>query len=143
MPHLKGNLMFDNNFFDEWLDEEARRVQDKIKAGHALDADDKVLLILKAQVNHFYHLDIDLREEVKVLREDMDKRFEQVDKRFEQVDKRFEQIDKRFEQMDKRFEQTQEELKKVYQAINAQTWRMVGAIGLIVILARLAGSAHL
>lgn len=104
---------------------------------------DKVLLILKAQVNHFHHLDIDLREEVKILREDMDKRFEQMrtdmDKRFEQVDKRFEQVDKRFEQMDKCFEQTQDELKKLYQAINTQTWKMIGAIGLIVILARLAG----
>jgi hypothetical protein len=63
------------------------------------------VLILKAQVNHFYHLDMDLRTEVKVLREDMDKRFEQIvaqmDKRFEQVDKHFEQI---VAQMDKRFE---------------------------------------
>ena len=131
--------MFDNDFFDEWLDEEIRRVQGKLKAGQALDADDKVLLILKGQVNHFHHLDIDLRMEVKSLREDMDKRFEQVDKRFEQVDKRFEQVDKRFEQMDKRFEQTQEELRKLYQAINSQTWKMIGAIGLIVILARMAG----
>lgn len=30
--------MFDNDFFDEWLDEEARRVQGKIKAGQTLDA---------------------------------------------------------------------------------------------------------
>jgi DNA anti-recombination protein RmuC len=175
--------MFKDDFFDEWLDEEVRRVQGKIKAGQALDADDKVLLILKAQVNHFLHLDIDLRGEVKVLREDMDKRFEQVDRRFEQVDKRFEQMredmdkrfeqmredmdkrfeqmdrrfeqvdkrfeqmrvdmDKRFEQVDKRFEQTQEDLKRLYQAINTQTWKMIGAIGLIVILARLAGGLHL
>lgn len=157
--------MFKDDFFDEWLEEEVRRVQNKIKAGQALDADDKVLLILKAQVNHFLHLDIDLRGEVKTLREDMDKRFEQVDKRFEQMDKRleqmqvdmdkrFEQVDKRFEQMrvdmdkrfeqvDKRFEQTQEDLKRLYQAINTQTWKMIGAIGLIVILARLAGGLHL
>jgi chaperonin cofactor prefoldin len=69
-----------------------------------------------------------------------------VDKRFEQMrtdmDKRFEQVDKRFEQVDKRFEQTHEELKKLYQAINSQTWKMIGAIGLIVVLARLAGGLH-
>jgi exonuclease VII large subunit len=149
--------MFQNDFFDQWLDEEALRVQAKIKSGQALDADDKVLLILKAQVNHFHHLDIELRDEIKVLREDMGQRFEQADKRFEQMrtdmDKRFEQVDKRFEQMrtdmdkrfeqvDKRFEQTHEELKKLYQAINSQTWKMIGAIGLIVVLARLAGGLH-
>lgn len=51
-----------------------------------------MILMLKAQTNHFAHLDVDLRNEMKALREDMDKRFEQVDKRFEQVDKRFEQL---------------------------------------------------
>lgn len=139
--------MFDNTFFDQWLDEEAQRVQERIKTSQPLDADDKVLLILKAQVNHFHHLDIELREEVQTLRLDMDKRFDRMDQRFEQVDRRFEQVDKRFEQMrtdmDKRFEQTQEELKKLYQAINTQTWKMIGAIGLIVILTRLAGDFHL
>ena len=135
--------MFDDDFFDEWLNEEIRRVQGKIKAGQQLDADDKVLLILKGQVNHFHHLDVDLRAEIKSLREDMDNRFEMMSK---DMDKRFEQMDKRFEEMrkdlDKRFEQTQDELKKLYQAINSQTWKMIGAIGLIVILARLAGGIH-
>ncbi len=164
-------FMFDDDFFDEWLNEEIRRVQGKIKAGQVLDADDKVLLILKGQVNHFHHLDIDLRGEIKTLREDMDQRFQQmvgrfaemgkemdrrfgqVEGRFEQVDKHFEQVDKRFEQVDKRldemskdngkrFEQNQEEFRKLYQAINSQTWKMIGAIGLIVILARLAGGVH-
>jgi predicted transcriptional regulator len=148
------DTMFDNDFFDQWLDEEAQRVQRKVKAGEGLTSDDKIVLILKGQTNHFYHLDIELREEMQAqradfqkglnaLREDMDKRFEQVDKRFEQVDKRIEQVDKRIEQVDKRFEEIQQELRKLYQAINTQTWKMIGAIGLIVILARLAGGISL
>ena len=47
-----------------------------------------MILMLKAQTNHFAHLDIDLRSEMKALREDMDKRFEQVDKRFDQLTSR-------------------------------------------------------
>lgn len=58
------------------------------------------------------------------------------------MDKSFEQMrqtmDKRFEQVGKRFEQTQEELKKLYLAINSQTWKMIGSI---VVWARLAGGA--
>jgi DNA anti-recombination protein RmuC len=172
--------MFDNNFFDEWLDEEVRNVQNKIKSNQPLDADDKILLILKAQVNHFHHLDIDMREDLKGIRVDMDDRFkgirvdmddrfkemrvdmdnrfkdmrvdmddrfkdmrEDMDKRFDQVDKRFEQVDKRFEQVDKHFNDMQRELRAVYRAINTQTWKMIGAIGLIVILARLAGGLHI
>ncbi|MBF0239103.1 MAG: hypothetical protein HQM12_15495 [SAR324 cluster bacterium] len=67
-----------------------------------------MILVLKAQSNHFHHLDQELREEIKLVREEiheetklirdeMNHRFEQVDKRFEQVDKRFEQVDKRFD----------------------------------------------
>jgi hypothetical protein len=67
-----------------------------------------MILMLKAQTNHFAHLDVDLRNEMKMLREDMDKRFEQMytetTKRFEQVDKRFEQVDKRFEQLTSRID---------------------------------------
>jgi septal ring factor EnvC (AmiA/AmiB activator) len=128
--------MFDDKFFDQWLDQQSQRVMQKIADGHGIQHEEMMILMLKAQTNHFAHLDRDLRNEMIDLRKDMDKRFEQVDKRFEQVDKRFEQVDKRFEQV-------QEELKKLYQAINTQTWKMIGAIGLIVVLARLADSLRL
>ena len=145
--------MFDDKFFEQWLDAQSQRVMQKVADGGGIASEEMMILMLKAQTNHFAHLDSDLRNEMILLRRDMDKRFEQVDKRFEemradmdrrfeQVDKRFEQVDKRFEQVDKRFEQMQEELKKMYQAINTQTWKMIGAIGLIVILARLAGAVH-
>jgi tetrahydromethanopterin S-methyltransferase subunit G len=164
--------MFDDKFFEQWLESQSQRVMQKVTEGHGIVSEELMILLLKAQTNHFAHLDQDLRNEMLELRKDqtnhftqldqdlrkemielrtdMDKRFEQVEKRLEQVDKRleqadkrFEQIDKRFEQVDKRFELVQEELKKMYQAINTQTWKMIGAISLIVILARLAGGISL
>ena len=97
--------MFDDKFFDEWLDNQAQKVMDQVADGQSISSDQMMILMLKAQTNHFAHLDIDLRSEMKALRDDMDKRFEQVDKRFMQVDKRFEDVNKRFEQVDKRFDQ--------------------------------------
>ena len=101
--------MFDDKFFEQWLDNQAQRVMNLVADGKAITPEEMMVLVLKAQTNHFAHLDIELREEMKGLREDMDKRFdfmrEEMSKRFEQVDKRFEQVDKRFEQADKRFEQ--------------------------------------
>ncbi|MDP3876905.1 MAG: hypothetical protein Q8Q50_07985 [Methylobacter sp.] len=105
--------MFDDKFFDDWLDSQAQKVMEKVATGEGIAPEQMMILMLKAQTNHFAHLDIDLRNEIKLLREDMDKRFEQIQieavKRFEQVDKRFEQMQiesaKRFEQVDKRFEQ--------------------------------------
>ncbi len=105
--------MFDDKFFDNWLDTQAQKVMEQVASGQSISSDQMMILMLKAQTNHFAHLDIDLRSEMHALREDMDKRFElmQVEtvKRFEQVDKRFEQMQietvKRFEQVDKRFDQ--------------------------------------
>jgi ElaB/YqjD/DUF883 family membrane-anchored ribosome-binding protein len=122
--------MFDDKFFDDWLDAQAQKVMEKVASGEGIAPEQMMILMLKAQTNHFAHLDVDLRSdmqnldsrlssemqkmnerlsgEMRELREDMDKRFEQVDKRFEQMHtetaKRFEQVDKRFEQLTSRID---------------------------------------
>ena len=100
--------MFDDKFYDDWLDTQAQKVMEQVASGQSISSDQMMILMLKAQTNHFAHLDIDLRSEMRALREDMDKRFEQMQietaKRFEQVDKRFEQVDKRFDQLTARMD---------------------------------------
>ena len=100
--------MFDDKFFEDWLENQAQKVMEKVANGEGIAPEQMMILMLKAQTNHFAHLDVDLRNEMVLLREDMDKRFEQAKlesaRQFEQVNKRFEQVDKRFEQVDKRFE---------------------------------------
>ena len=91
--------MFNDTIFDTWLDQKANEIVTAMGNGSALTSEQMMVLVLKAQTNHFNHLDIDLRNDMKDMREDMDKRFALVDKRFEQFDKRFEQVDKRFETM--------------------------------------------
>ena len=81
--------MFDHNMFEEWLDKKAAEVFEKVGRGESIRSEEMMILVLKAQANHFMHLDTDLRREMKDLREDMNRRFEAVDKRFEAVDKRF------------------------------------------------------
>ncbi len=89
--------MFDDKFFEDWLDSQAQKVMEKVANGEGIAPEQMMILMLKAQTNHFAHLDIDLRNEMVLLREDMDKRFEQIDKRFEQVDKRFELLTSRID----------------------------------------------
>ena len=100
--------MFDDKFFEDWLENQAQKVMEKVANGEGIAPEQMMILMLKAQTNHFAHLDVDLRNEMVLLREDMDKPFEQAKlesaRQFEQVNKRFEQVDKRFEQVDKRFE---------------------------------------
>ena len=105
---VKALVMFDDKFFDDWLDTQAQKVMEQVASGQSISSDQMMILMLKAQTNHFAHLDVDLRSEMRALREDMDKRFEQVEKRFEQVDKRFEQMQietaKRFDQLTARMD---------------------------------------
>ena len=84
--------MFENDVFETWLDDKAKELVNKISTGKALTSEEMIILVLKAQSNHFHHLDEDMRSDMRDLREDMNKRFEQVDKRFEQVDKRFDAV---------------------------------------------------
>ena len=80
--------MFDDKFFDDWLDSQAQKVMEKVASGEGIAPEQMMILMLKAQTNHFAHLDVDLRNEMVLLREDMDKRFEQMQvetaKRFRQ-----------------------------------------------------------
>ena len=91
--------MFDNKVFDDWLDAQAQKAMNQIGNSEAISPEQMTILVLKGQTNHFHHLDIELREDMKsmnerlsgemlALREDMNKRFEQVDKRFEQLTSR-------------------------------------------------------
>nr|VFK38505.1 MAG: hypothetical protein BECKSD772F_GA0070984_102511 [Candidatus Kentron sp. SD]VFK44824.1 MAG: hypothetical protein BECKSD772E_GA0070983_104410 [Candidatus Kentron sp. SD] len=98
--------MLENDIFEQWLHDEAKRVLAKRKDNQLLTQDDKLVIVLKGQMNHFHHPDVELRGEIRTLRQDMDRRFEAVT----------------------------DEIKQLYRAINAQTWKMIGAVGLIVLL---------
>jgi len=104
--------MFQDNIFDDWLDTKARQIITDIGNGKALSSEEMMVLVLKAQTNHFNHLDIELREDMKTLREDLTRDMKtlrediahdmknlrtDMDKRFEQVDRRFDAITTRMD----------------------------------------------
>ena len=74
--------MFDDNMFEKWLNEKAGEVFDKVGREEAIRPDEMIILVLKAQVNHFTHLDTDLRKDMRDLREDMNTLCEDMEKRF-------------------------------------------------------------
>ena len=98
--------MFDDQLFEDWLDKKTKAIFLKL-GDEAISSDEMILLVLKAQTNHFEHLDKDLRTEMSalnkecgrriLLRQNMDKRLEQIDRRIEQVDKRFEVLTSRID----------------------------------------------
>ena len=85
-------MMLYDNTFKQLLNAKSQEIVIKMGDGKALSSDEMIVLVLKAQTNHFVHLDQDLRTEMIDLRKDMDKRFEQVDKRFDAITTRMDRF---------------------------------------------------
>ena len=74
--------MFDDDMFEAWPNKKAGEVFDKVGREEPIRPDEMMILVLKAQANHFMHLDTDLRKDMRDLREDMKDLREDMDKRF-------------------------------------------------------------
>nr|VFJ61910.1 MAG: hypothetical protein BECKDK2373B_GA0170837_11058 [Candidatus Kentron sp. DK]VFJ68297.1 MAG: hypothetical protein BECKDK2373C_GA0170839_11804 [Candidatus Kentron sp. DK] len=129
--------MLENGIFEKWLDDEADRVLAKLKKNEPLTQDDKLIIVLKGQMNHFHHLDVELRQEILTLRQEMSVLRQDMERRFEEANGRFETITDEIKQINVEIKQIHQEIKQMYRAINAQTWKMLGAVGLIVLLGKM------
>src|SRR5690348_5661163 len=79
-----GAPVFGNEFFDQWLNQKSNEILGKVEK-ERISNEDMLILSLKAQVNHFHHMDIEFREEFKKI----ENRFEHIEQKF---DKRFDRI---------------------------------------------------
>ncbi len=129
--------MFKDDIFDEWLDSESKRVLEKFKQNEQLSIEDKMILTLKAQTNHFAHLDIEIREEIEKSRKLSS---EEIKAFRDEQNKKWDEQNKKWDENQKELKDIRNEMNKIYQSINNQTWKMIGAVGLIVILGKLIDS---
>ena len=109
--------VFGNEFFDQWLHQKSLDIMAKVER-ETISTEDMLILSLKAQVNHFHHMDVEFREEFKKIDdrfEQVDQQFERVDQRLEKIDQRFIEIDQRLDKIDHRFEQVDQRLEQIDQ----------------------------
>lgn len=86
-----GDAVFENQLFDHWLSKKCQDILGKMDK-EQVTTEDMLILTLKAQTNHFHHMDVEFRDEFKKI----DHRFDVIDKKFEQ---RFDLVDKKFERL--------------------------------------------
>lgn len=72
--------MFENQLFDHWLQQKSQEILSKMDK-EKVTTEDMLILTLKAQTNHFHHMDVEFREEFKKI----DQRFETIDKKFDRL----------------------------------------------------------
>ena len=75
-----GDVVFENQLFDHWLNKKSQDILTKMDK-EQVTTEDMLILTLKAQTNHFHHMDVEFRDEIKKI----DSRFDRVDKKFERL----------------------------------------------------------
>lgn len=70
--------MFENQLFDHWLQQKSQEILSKMDK-EKVTTEDMLILTLKAQTNHFHHMDVEFREEFKKI----DKRFDNFEKKLD------------------------------------------------------------
>lgn len=87
--------MFGNELFDHWLNQKSLEILNKVEK-EKISTEDMLILSLKAQTNHFHHMDQEFRGEFKKIEENfvlMDAKFEKrIEHLEEKVDKKFDRL---------------------------------------------------
>ena len=65
-----GAYLFNNQIFDSWLNHKADEILSKVNR-ETITTEEMIVLILKAQTNHFYHMDQETKEDMTNLRSEM------------------------------------------------------------------------
>ena len=120
--------MFDDGMFEDWLDKKASEVLEKLGRNEGIRSDEMMILVLKAQANHFMHLDTDLRKDMRDLREDMNGRFVTLR---EDMNTLREDMNRRFEASDKRNNELREDMNKRF---NSMQWLIGVGITFLTVL---------
>lgn len=68
-----GAIVFDNQVFYSWLTQKSQEILSKVDR-ERITTEEMLVLILKAQTNHFHHMDMEFRSEFKKI----DEKFERL-----------------------------------------------------------------
>jgi hypothetical protein len=79
-----GAVVFNNFVFDSWLAKKSDDILSKVDR-EKISTEEMLVLILKAQTNHFHHMDVEFRQE-----------FKRIDERFVALENR---LDQKFDKM--------------------------------------------
>jgi len=93
--------VFDNEVFDEWLDQKAQEILGKV-GRDTIETEEMIILILKAQTNHFSHMDDEFRgqfTQVGVRISGLEGRMDSLKKRMDGLEVRMDRLDARIEKL--------------------------------------------
>ena len=87
-----GAVVFNNEIFDSWLTKKSDQILSKVDR-ETISTEEMIILVLKAQTNHFDHMDQDMKKGIS----DLDHRIERVGQRIDRLESRVDSIDKKID----------------------------------------------
>ncbi len=65
-----GAYVFNNEIFDSWLNKKSEEILSKVDR-ERITTEEMIILVLKAQTNHFHHMDVDMMSGLDDVRKEM------------------------------------------------------------------------
>lgn len=102
-----GTYVFNNEIFDSWLNKKSDEILSKVDR-ETISTEEMIILVLKAQTNHFYHVDVDLKKGLADLDTKIEKGLVHLDTKIEKglaaLDKKIEHSDNRIGSLERRID---------------------------------------
>jgi hypothetical protein len=103
-----GAYVFNNQPFDSWLNKKSDDILSKVDR-EMITTEEMIILVLKAQTNHFYHTDIDLKKGLSDLDHKIESSIANLDHKIEssriQLEEKINNLDRKLESSVARLDQ--------------------------------------
>ncbi len=73
--------VFNNQLFDSWLNKKSDDILSKVDR-ETITTEEMIILVLKAQTNHFHHMDVDMKSGLKDVNAKIESVNNKLDDRF-------------------------------------------------------------
>ena len=94
-----GAIVFNNEIFDSWLTKKSDQILSKVDR-ETISTKEMIILVLKAQTNHFDHMDQDMKKGIS----DLGSRMDHLENRIDRVENRLDRIEIRVDSLDKKID---------------------------------------
>jgi archaellum component FlaC len=116
-----GAILFNNEIFDSWLTKKSDQILSKVDR-ETISTEEMIILVLKAQTNHFDHMDQDMKKGIS----DLDHRIDRLDIRLERVEQRIDHLEIRMDKIEVRMDRLENRLEGVDKKIDNRFMWMIG-----------------
>jgi uncharacterized membrane protein YjjP (DUF1212 family) len=93
--------VFNNQIFESWLDKKSDEILSKVDR-EKISTEEMIILILKAQTNHFDHMDVEIKSELQTVNQRLSSEMQSVNYRIDGLGNRMDHLEKRFDNLDKK-----------------------------------------